>query len=205
MSAGRSLKKANLPTVIFGEKGFSLVELLLSLALTAMVMALTVPFAHLQKRLWESREEHREAGRALAGSLAWLTRDLQQAGYHDPGSPIHQIAAGSLSYVVSRDEGDPAGFSPANRRLITVWRDGADLKYKIQAPLATPAAGWASGSTQVLASGISAMLCRGLDVGGDETTSAARVALVECALSSASGMQERVLVHLRSGTRAIGP
>jgi len=188
-----------------GEEGFSLVELLLSLALTGMVMAMTVPFAHLQKRLWESQEEHREAGRALAGSLAWLTRDLQQAGYHDPGSPLRQIAPDSLSYVVSRDEDDPAGFSPANRRLITFWRDGADLKYKIQAPLASPAAGWASGSTQVLASGISAMRCRGLDGAGNETTTAAQAVLVDCALSSTSGMQERALVRLRSGTLAMAP
>jgi hypothetical protein len=107
--------------------------------------------------------------------------------------------------VVSRDEGDPAGFSPANRRLITVWRDGDDLKYKIQAPLAPPAAGWAIGSTQVLASGIAAMRCRGLDGSGDETTTAAQVALVECALSGASGARELASVRLRSGAGAIGP
>ena len=190
---------------VTGEEGFSLVELLLSLALTGMVMALTVPFAHLQKRLWESQEEHREAARALAGSLSWLTRDLQQAGYHDPGSPMRQIGPDSLSSVVSRDEGDPAGFSPENRRLITAWLDDRDLKYKIQAPLAAPAAGWASGSTQVLASGISAMQCRGLDGDGEETTTAAEVVLVECALSSASGMQERVLVRLRSAKWAAAP
>jgi len=187
---------------IFGEVGFSLVELLLSLALTGMVMALTVPFAPLQKRLWESQEERREARRALAGSLAWLTRDLQQAGYHDSGLPMRRIAPDSLSYVVSRDESDPAGFSPVNRRLITVWLDDGDLKYRIQTPLAAPAAGWTSGSTQVLASGITEMQCRGLDGAGEETTAEARAALVECTLSSASGMRERVLVRLRSGMRA---
>ena len=185
-----------------GEEGFSLVELLLSLALTGMVMALTVPFAHVQKRLWEHQEERREAARALAGSLAWLTRDLQQAGYHDSGPPLRQMAPESLSYVVTRDEEDPAGFSPANRRLITAWLDDSDLKYKIQAPLAAPASGWASGSTQVLASGIAAMRCRGLDGNGDEMATLAHVALVECVLSGATGMPERVLVRLRSGTLA---
>jgi len=185
--------------------GFSIVELLLSLALTGMLMAMTVPFVHLQKRLWERQEERREAGRALAGALAWLTRDLQQAGYHGRGFPLRQIAPGALTYVVSRDEGDPAGFSPANLRQITAWLDGGDLKYKIQAPLAPPASGWASGSTQVLASGISAMRCRGLDGAGGETTTAAEVVLVECAFSSASGMQERALVRLRSGVVAVAP
>lgn len=181
-----------------GGDGFSLVEVLLSLALTGVIIALTVPFAHLQKRLWERQEDRREAVRALAGSLAWLTRDLQQAGYHDPEGALRLIAPASISYVVSRDEDAPAGFSPANRRLITVWLDGADLKYRIQAPLTAPATGWASGSTQVLASGVAGMRCRGLDQDGAESATAAGVALIECAFSSASGMQERTLVRLRS-------
>jgi hypothetical protein len=178
---------------------------MLSLALTGMVMAMTVPLANLQKRLWERQEERREAVRSLAGSLAWLTRDLQQAGYRDPGAAVRQITPASLSYVVSRDEEAAAAFSPANRRLITVWLDGADLKYRIQAPLAAPAEGWAIGSTQVIASGITEMRCRGLDEDGAETMSAPRVALVDCALTGGPGMQERTLVHLRSGTRAAPP
>jgi prepilin-type N-terminal cleavage/methylation domain-containing protein len=185
----------------FDEQGFSLVELMLSLALTGMVMALTLPFGQLQKRLWERHEERREAVRALAGALAWLTRDLQQAGYHDPGSPVRQIEPNKLSYVLSRDEDDPSGFTPANRRLITVWLDGRDLKYRIQAALEPPATGWERGSTQVLASGVAGMRCRGIDGEGDETAAASRTVLVECLFSSATGMQERLLVRLRGGRR----
>lgn len=185
-----------------GEEGFSLVELLVSLALTGVVIAMTVPFAQLQKRLWGQQEERRETARALAGALAWLTRDLQQAGYHDSGTPVRQIAADALSYVVSRDEADPAGFSPENRRLITLWRDGADVKYRIQTPLPPPASGWAIGSTQVLASGIADMRCRGLDVTGEVTAAPASVVLVECSLTGAAGMQERALVRLRGAPGA---
>jgi prepilin-type N-terminal cleavage/methylation domain-containing protein len=192
-------------SALSGDDGFTLVEVLLSLALTGMVMAMTVPFAQLQKRLWDRQEARRETSRALAGSLAWLTRDLQQAGYHDPGSPMRQIAPESLSYVVSRDEGDPAGFSPANRRLITLWLDGDDLKYRIQAPAVAPAAGWASGSTQVLASGVTGMRCRGLDGDCEETMAAAEAALVECTLCGAAGMQETAVVRLRSGPRVAAP
>jgi prepilin-type N-terminal cleavage/methylation domain-containing protein len=187
------------------QDGFTLVELLLSLALTGIVMALTVPFMHQQRRLWEAQEQRREAGRALTGALSWLTRDLQQAGYHVSGPALRQLALQSLSYVVSRDEADPAGFSPANRRLITSWLDEGELKYRIQAPLAAPATGWASGSTQVLASGIAAMSCRGLDGAGEETSAVADVALVECALADASGVRERVLVRLRSGAAETPP
>ena len=184
------------------ERGFSLVEVLLSLGLTGLLMALTLPSLHLQKRLWERQEERREQVRALAGALAWLTRDLQQAGYHNAESPIRQLQPEALAYVVSRDEEAPAGFSASNRRLITVWLDGIDLKYRIQAPLEAPASGWASGSTQVLASGITALRCRGLDPAGEETTAPTEAALVECTLSGVAGMEERLLVRLRSGGRA---
>lgn len=182
-------------------RGITLVELLLSLALTAMVMALTMPFVHVQKRLWVSQEERREARRALAGAMTWLTRDLQQAGYHDPGPPLRQIAPHALVYVVSRDEADPFGFSSANRRLITVWAEGGDLKYRIQAPLDPPAEGWERGSTQVLASGVAALRCRGLNAEGDETADVALVSLVDCSLAGTTGAEERLLVRLRTGGR----
>jgi prepilin-type N-terminal cleavage/methylation domain-containing protein len=191
--------------VAFEDEGFSLVELLLSLALTGVVMALTMPFAHLQKRLWERHEERREAVRALAGALAWLTRDLQQAGYHEPGSPMRLIEREKLSYILSRDEDDPAGFSPGNRRLITAWLDERDLKYRIQTPLAPPSTGWERGSTQVLASGITGMECRGLDNTGVETASAAGARLVECTFSGAYGLSERIVVRLRSRAGWSGP
>jgi prepilin-type N-terminal cleavage/methylation domain-containing protein len=188
-----------------GESGFSLVEMLISLALTGVVMAMTVPFAHIQKRLWERAEDRREAGRALAGALFWLTRDLQQAGYHASGPPLVEIAPDSLTYLVSRDEDDPAGFSAANRRQITFWLDGEDVKYRIRAPLPAPDSGWESGSTQILASGIASMLCRALDADGVETADATRAALVECTLSaSSSGAQQRVLARLRGAGRGAG-
>jgi hypothetical protein len=107
------------------------------------------------------------------------------------------VAAGSLSYVISRDEADPAGFSSSNRRLVTAWLDGTDLKYRIQAPLAAPAAGWESGSTQVLASGVTGMSCRGLGRDGAPATDPAAVAIVACDVDGAVGLRERLLVRLR--------
>jgi type II secretory pathway pseudopilin PulG len=184
--------------------GFSLVEVLISLALTGVVIAMSAPFANVQKRLWERAEERRESGRALAGALSWLTRDLQQAGYHASGPPLIEIEPGSLTYDVSRDEVDPAGFSAGNRRRITFWLDGEDVKYRIRAPLSAPGSGWESGSTQILASGISSMLFRALDADGAETADAARAALVECTLTSSSGARERVLARLRCAGQGTG-
>jgi prepilin-type N-terminal cleavage/methylation domain-containing protein len=185
--------------------GFTLVELLLALSLTAMLMALTLPFVHAQKRLWERQEGSRESRRALVGALAWVTRDLEQAGYHDAGPPLRRIEPDSLAYVLSRDEHDPAAFSPGNRRLVTVWLDGEDLKYRIQTPLAPPDAGWERGSTQVLASGLSGMRCRALDGEGAEAPEAAAAATVECTLAGSDGRSERILARLRTAARRLSP
>jgi prepilin-type N-terminal cleavage/methylation domain-containing protein len=187
------------------ESGFTLVELLLALGLAALVMALSLPLAHAQKRLWERQEEGREARRALVGALAWVTRDLEQAGYHEAGPPLRQIEPESLSYVLSRDEHDPAAFAPENRRLVTVWLDGEDLKHRIQAPQPPPATGWERGSTQVLASGLAGMRCRALDAEGAPSPDAAAAALVECALTGAGGRTERALVRLRTAGRRLAP
>lgn len=179
------------------DAGFTLVELLISLGLTGLVMALTLPFVHVQKLLWERQQERGEARRALAGALGWLTRDLAQAGYHSAGPPLREIGPEALTYVLSRDESDPNGFSPGNRRLITIRFDAGELKYRIQTPLAPPETGWESGSTQVLASSLDGMHCRAFDDAGAETASAASAALVECALTAMDGTVERCLVRLR--------
>jgi hypothetical protein len=161
-------------------------------------MVLCLPFFHLQKRLWERQEEGREAARALTGALAWITRDLEQAGYHVPGPALRRLEPAAIAYVLSRDEEDPAAFAPANRRLVTAYLDGDELKYRIQAPLAPPATGWESGSVQVLAAGIAGMSCRGVGRDGDPATTAESAALVACELAAANGATTATLVRLRS-------
>jgi prepilin-type N-terminal cleavage/methylation domain-containing protein len=185
--------------------GFTLVEMLVSLALTGVVMALTLPVANVQKRIWQRQEERREAGRAQTGALSWLTRDLQQAGYHDAGPPLRRLEPSAVAYVLSRDEDDPAAFSPANRRLVTVWLDGEELKYRIQAPLEPLSAEWDSGSTQVLAAGFRGLECRGLDARGEATGVASAARLVECTLTDAAGARQSALVRLRTAGRGATP
>lgn len=186
-------------------RGFTLVELLLALGLASLLMALALPFAHAQKRLWERQEEAREGRRALVGALTWVTRDLEQAGYHDAGPPLRLIEPESLAYVLSRDERDPAAFAPANRRLVSVWLDGGDLKYRIQAPQPPPASGWERGSTQVLASGLAGMRCEALDAEGAPAPDASAAVLVGCTLTGADGRSERALARLRTAGRRLAP
>jgi prepilin-type N-terminal cleavage/methylation domain-containing protein len=178
--------------------GFTLVEVLLALVLTGVMMALTAPFLHLQKRLWEREEAAREAERSLAGALSWVTRDLQQAGYHVPGAPLRRLETAAIGYVLSRDEDAPDGFAAANRRLVTLYLDGGDLKYRIQTPLPSPAEGWESGSVQVLAPGIAEMSCGGLDAGGAPAAAPERAVLVSCRFTTDGGAQAATSVRLRT-------
>ena len=188
--SGRAASRRSCP-------GFTLVELLLSLGLTALVMALSLPFLHTAKRLWESAEREREARRAIDGAAAWIARDLRQAGYRLPGPPLLALGEGLLSYTISRDGPEPEAHRPANRRLVTVFLDGGDLKYRVQAPEAPPGTGWGRGSTQVLAPGVTAMRCSGVDRDGLETGDADRSVLVSCALYAGPGTARRIALRLR--------
>ncbi len=179
-------------------RGFTLLELLLSLALVGIVMAMTLPFLHLQDRLWTRQEESREGYRTLTFALEWLTRDLQQAGYHGPNPPLSRLEETRISYELSRDAEDPASFSPTNARLITVYLDGRDLKYRIQRPLPAPASGWRRGSTAILASGVSFLRFRGLDGEGSPALSPEQAVLVEISVSGAGGAALRTLVSIRN-------
>jgi len=181
-----------------GGRGFTLLELLLSLSLTLVVMALSLPFVHAQKRLWERAEREREAVRALDGALAWIARDLRQAGYHVPGPAVLRAGEEGISYTVSRDGEDPAGFSQANRRLVTVYAGGGDLKYRVQAPEPPPGTGWARGSTQVLSPGIAGASCTAVDADGEPVADAATAALVTCSLVTDSGRTRTVTVRVRA-------
>ncbi len=178
--------------------GFTLVETMLALGLSVSVVAMSLPFLHTARRLWDRAEHQREARRALDGAVSWISRDLRQAGYNVPGPPLLAAEAGRLSYMLSRDGSGPAGRNPSSRRLITVFVDEGDLKYRIQAPAPPPGSGWNSGSTQVLAPGVASLRCAPIGRDGAAAADASAAALVSCVAASAHGEERRFTLRLRS-------
>lgn len=178
--------------------GYTLLELLLSLAMTGLISAMVLPFLRMQIRQWECQEVRREEYRTLESALRWLTREIQEAGYHHAGRTIQGLERERIVYELSRDEADPERFSEGNRRLVTVYRQEDDLMYHIQAWDGL-ISGWRLGSTQVLASGISGVSFQGRNRRGDPAACAGEVAALEIALSGRRSGAVRTMVALRNG------
>jgi type II secretory pathway component PulJ len=181
-----------------GSDGYSLVELLLALALTALVFAMVFPFLQLQKEQWERLEREREEFRTLTGALCWLTRDIQEAGYHTGSPPVLSIEEGEIVYALSRGSASSRGFSEKSRRRVTVSLKGTDLMYRVQA-WDRDTSDWRRGSSQVLASGISSVSFQGIDGRGETAGEGSGVGALRITLSGRGTATLRTVVALRNG------
>jgi type II secretory pathway component PulJ len=180
-----------------GGGGYSLVELLVSLALTALVFAMVFPFLQLQKEQWERLEREREEFRTLTSALGWLTSDIQEAGYHTGSPPILSIEEGKIVYALSRGSASSDAFSEESRRRVTVSLKGTDLMYRVQA-WDRDASDWRRGSTQVLASGISSATFQGIDGRGETAGDGSGVRALRISLSGRGAGTLRTVVALRN-------
>ena len=64
------------------EKGYTLVETVVSLGLFGMIFALALPFLHHQRWIADKQATFREEHLTLRSAMGWLVRDLQEAGFH---------------------------------------------------------------------------------------------------------------------------
>lgn len=183
--------------MVRNEGGFSLLETMVALSLFASAFVMIFPFLSLQERMWVEQEIVRDEYYGLTSAMAWLTRDLQEAGYHGTGNPVRSIEESAITYELSRDEEDPDSFSPGNCRLVTVYLRGDDLMYRIQArdPLSLT---WRRGSSHTLASGITAFRLQGFNRSGASAADPSQVSAVEIVLSGRRSGVLKTFVTLRN-------
>jgi prepilin-type N-terminal cleavage/methylation domain-containing protein len=183
--------------VVRREGGFSLLEVMVALAIFVFAFAMIFPFLSLQKRMWVDQEIVRDEFYGLTAAMTWLTRDLQEAGYHGTGNPVRSIEESEITYELSRDEEDPDSFSAGNCRLVTVYLRGDDLMYRIQArdPLSST---WRRGSSHTLASGVAAFRLQGLNRAGDSVADPSQVSAVEIIISGRRTGVLKTFVTLRN-------
>jgi prepilin-type N-terminal cleavage/methylation domain-containing protein len=190
--------------VVRREGGFSLLETMVALSIFSLAFAMIFPFLSLQKRMWGEQEIVRDEFYGLTAAMAWLTRDLQEAGYHGTGNPVRSVEESAITYELSRDEEDPDSFSPGNCRLVTVYLRGDDLMYRIQTrdPLS---ATWRRGSSHTLASGVTTFRLQGFDRSGEPAADPSQISAVEIVLSGRRSGELRTFVALRNLPAKGGP
>ena len=183
------------PTSLSG--GFTLLETVVSLGVFGLCFALVLPFLSLQRAIWSEQQAFREEYGTLSSSLRWLARDLQEAGYRSSGPPVTELKKESLTYVVSRDGDDPAAFSAANRRLVSVYLRGEDLMCRLRA-WDVSSSTFRKGSVHTLASGLKGVVFRALDAGGDPVAAPGDIVTVEIVLIGKRSGPRRSLVTIRN-------
>lgn len=178
-------------------QGFTLLETVVSLGVFGLCLALALPFLGVQKAIWEDQQAFREEYSALCAALAWITRDLQEAGYRCPGPAVTELREQRMTYALSRDEDEPAHFSSRNRRLITVSLKGQSLMYRIQA-WDPEASSWGRGSSHTIARGVRKVRFSGLDAAGREASDPSAVVSVAMTLTGKRTGPVRTLATLRN-------
>jgi type IV pilus assembly protein PilW len=78
-----------------GQAGFTLVELLIALAISSVLLASMVGWYLGQKRTYDLREQVSEMQQNVRSGLALLTREIRMAGYNPTGVAGLGIAAAS--------------------------------------------------------------------------------------------------------------
>lgn len=183
-----------------GAGGFTLVETLLSLSVTGICLALSLPFIGFQRDVWERQTAVREEFENLSSALQWLSRDLQGAGYGWPGSPVVEVGTARISYVVPVGK---TGRAPARRedmRLVTAYGRGGDLLYRIQGWDSLQGA-WKRGSYHKLASNVQGLSFTALSDRGEATLTPGETRGVVIELDGRHTGRHRTFVALRNGRR----
>lgn len=160
--------------------GFSLVELLISLALSAVLAALVAVSWNSFSRLVQTQVETHRVESELRVALVALTSAVRHAGNHalsvDPGitcvSPSEVHLLGDRSGSAPQNQGEPDGdftqsFEDLRFRLNPRWATGNDEdSFSRDAQLQVKSG---NGTFQPLASGIERFRCLLLDRGGSAT------------------------------------
>lgn len=181
----------------FRSGGFTLLETVMSLGLVGICLALALPFLHMQRALWAEQQAFREEHAALAAALRWIARDLQEAGYGCPGPAVVELEEERLAYAVSRSEDDPAGLSPVDRRLISVYLKGDKLMYRVQA-WDPEASEWRKGSSHTIARGVVKVSFAGLDASGEAAPAVEEISSVEVTIAGRRAGSYATLVTIRN-------
>jgi prepilin-type N-terminal cleavage/methylation domain-containing protein len=103
------------------EEGFSLLELLVSVAIITLLMAIVFQFLNINQQRYRSQQLMGEVTQGGRSAFEVMTQELNQAGYNPPFRSNRVVGgSGAVSPgapLVNLPISDPAGGSPATKRI----------------------------------------------------------------------------------------
>lgn len=110
------------------QTGFTLVELLIALAISAVLLASMMGFYLGQKRAYDLREQVAEMHQNVRSGLALLTREIRMAGYNPTGAAgVGITAAGPQTIRLTMDLNGDGDIDDANEDVTySLYDSGSD-------------------------------------------------------------------------------
>jgi type IV pilus assembly protein PilW len=112
----------------WSQTGFTLVELLIALAIGSVLLASMVGFYLSQKRAYDLREQVAEMQQNVRSGLALLTREIRMAGYNPTGAAgVGIAAAGPQAVRLTMDLNSDGDTEDANEDVTySLYDSGSD-------------------------------------------------------------------------------
>lgn len=174
------MQKSVQPQFIYGSKGFTLVEVLIAMAIAGIVMGAIYSIFISSNRSYRTQDNVADAQQRARVGIDFIARDLRLAGL-DPlgaGAGFESAAASSLRLSADLDLNGVID-TPLNQERITYDYDAASrtLRRKLYEGTASESA-W-----QPLIDDVSALTFTYLDSSGSETATLADIRMVDIAIT----------------------
>jgi type IV pilus assembly protein PilW len=155
-----------------GSRGYSLVDLLVALAVGGGMLAATVTLLHLGLRAWVWGAARVEAQQSARYALERMASELREAGYDPTAAGLAPVVVAEPAQVAFQRDGNGNGvIDPTRERVTYVLRAGESTLRRD-----------AGGGAQPVINGVRAFRLTYLDRAGAETTDPAAVIAVRVRL-----------------------
>jgi len=165
------------------QAGHSLVEVLVAMAIMALLMAATLSLLQSGLAAWGWGSGRVEAQQAIRVALERMTRELREAGYDPTSAGIEAVVVAEATRIVfQRDLNGNGLIDPTHERVTYLLRAGETTLRRD-----------AGGGAQPIAEGVRRFVLLYLDKDGDPTVDPAHVALVRIELEAGRRGPEAIM------------
>jgi type IV pilus assembly protein PilW len=114
--------------VLRSQTGFTLVEMLIALAISSVMLASMYSFYLSQKRSYDIREQVAEMQQNVRSGLALMAREIRMAGYNPTGAPgVGIVVAGPQTIRITMDLNSDGDTNDANEDVVySLYDSGND-------------------------------------------------------------------------------
>jgi type IV pilus assembly protein PilW len=155
------------------ENGFTLVELLIAIAIGLLVLGVLVSTFIIQRKTYDVQEQLAEMVQNARAAMDIITREAQMAGFNPSGAAFNGIPYSAGQLQISADLNGNGVTTDANENIVYTF-DGANLEIDRDT----------GGGAQTLAKNIQAFSFSYLDGGGNPTIITANVRQIQIAITA---------------------